>query len=192
MHFPVACLHLGPKLKLPFNRTQFLEDIVASKNSILTRIYLSNETGGGLIEVLNAELMIKNFLKSKYIRDRLENPKFIDYYNLVLTNPCSPSSDFKEFFPYKELEIDAKTIEDAIKIYIGEKLYKLLIELKNNNIIRETDLVTLAPYDESFIVIMSGNFIGLRINLFDIEDSINKLPGAKTFYPMIKRLARYS
>ncbi len=135
MHFPVACLHLGPKLKLPFNRTQFLEDIVASKNSILTRIDLSNETGGGLIAVLNAELMIKNFLKSKYIRDRLENPKFIDYYNLVLTNPYSPSSDFKEFFPYRELEIDAKTIEDAIKIYKGEKLYKLLIELKNNNII---------------------------------------------------------
>jgi hypothetical protein len=36
---------------------------------------------------------------------------------------------------------------------------------------------------------MSGNFIGLRINLNDIEDIFNKFPGARTFFEMIKRSA---
>jgi hypothetical protein len=45
-----------------------------------------------------------------------ENPMYIDYYNLVKTNPYRPSADFKEFFPYKELEIDMKTIENSISI----------------------------------------------------------------------------
>jgi hypothetical protein len=43
-HYPIACLHLGPKLKLPFNRTQFLEDIAAKEESLFTRIDISNET----------------------------------------------------------------------------------------------------------------------------------------------------
>jgi hypothetical protein len=188
LHYPVACLHLGPKLKLPFNRTNFLEDVVTKKKSLLTRIDMTNEHKGGFIAVVKTELMIKDFLNSKYFKNRLENPKFVDYYNLILTNPYSPSSDFKEFFPYKDFEIDAKTIEDSIKIYEGENLYKLLIELKNKNTVKDIDLTTLVPYDESFLVMMSGNSIGLRINLNDIEATINKLPGAKTFFAMIKKV----
>ena len=110
---------------------------------------------------------------------------------MILTNPYKPSSDFREFFPYDSIEIDAKIIEDSIYIDEGESLYKLLIELKNNGTIREIDMVALVPFDESFVVIMSGNFIGLRINLNDIEETINKLPGFTTFFTMIKRLALF-
>jgi hypothetical protein len=82
-----------------------------------------------------------------------------------------------------------KTIENSISIYEEENLYKSLIELKNNNAITATDLIVLLPYDESFVIFMSGNFIGLRINLNGIEDIFTKFPASKMFFDMIKRSA---
>jgi hypothetical protein len=150
-HYPVA----GPKLKLPFSITQLLEDIAEREGSLFTRIDISKETSGGLIAVLKTESMINDFLCSKYMSDLRENPRYIDYYTLVKTQPYRPTADFKEFFPYKGLEIDMKTIENSIRIYEEGNLYKSLIELKNNNTITAIDMIVLLPDDESFVVFMS-------------------------------------
>jgi hypothetical protein len=122
---------------------------------LFTRIDISKETSGGLIAVLKTESMINDFLCSKYMSDLRENPRYIDYYTLVKTHPYRPTADFKEFFPYKGLEIDMKTIENSIRIYEEGNLYKSLIELKNNNTITAIDMIVLLPDDESFVVFMS-------------------------------------
>jgi hypothetical protein len=150
---------------------------------------LSSNTEAGSIAVMKIGLMLKNFFESEYIKRKFEDPKYIDYYNLILTNPFHQSCSFKEYFPYRDIEIDAKVIKDSIKVYNGENLYELFIELKNNNMIAEQDLVALGSYDESFIVIMSGSCIGLRIDLNDIEGTINKFPGAITIFPLLKEAA---
>lgn len=188
---PVACLHLGPNIKLPFNRAELLEDIATKKKSLITRIDLSNNTEAGSIAVMKTRLMLKDFFESEYLERKFEDRKYIDYYNLILTNPYRQPYDFKEYFPYKDIQIDAKIIKDSIKVYDGKNLYQLFIELKNNNIITEQDLVVLGSSDESFVVIMSGSCIGLRIDLNDIEGTIKKLPGAKTFYPLVKKAASF-
>jgi hypothetical protein len=37
-HPPVACLGLGPSVKLPFNIAEFAEDVVTKKKTLFTRI----------------------------------------------------------------------------------------------------------------------------------------------------------
>jgi hypothetical protein len=44
------------------------------------------------------------------------------------------------------------------------------------------------PYDESYFIIMSGYSRGLRIDLNNPEDVINKLPGGKSLYEAFKKL----
>ena len=113
------------------------------------------------------------------------------YYNLVLNNPYRPSSYFKEYFPYKELEIDGKVIQESTYIYEVESLYTKLIEFKNNGIFTEMDIILLMPYEGTFMAIMNGNFMGFKINLNDTGDIINKLPGGKALLPAIRKLALF-
>jgi hypothetical protein len=105
----------------------------------------------------------------------LENRKFIDYCNLVLTNPYRPSSDFKEFYPYKTLEIDMNMIKRSIRTHEVENLYRSLIEFKNYGKFNGADMAILIPYNESF-------------DLDDIEGTINSLPGGAIIFPMMKTL----
>lgn len=178
-HPPVACLGLGPNVKLPFTRAEFAEDVVTKKKTLFTRIDMSNETRGGWIAVLKFESMLRNLFNSRYIRNLLHDRRFIHYYNLVLNNPYRPSSYFKEYFPYKELEIDGKVIQESTYIYEVESLYTKLIEFKNNGIFTEMDIILLMPYEGTFMAIMNGNFMGFKINLNDTGDIINKLPAIR-------------
>jgi len=130
-------------------------------------------------------------LNSRDIRNRFGDPRFIDYYNLILTNPYRPSSDFKEYFPYKEIEIDAEIVQNSITLYEDECIYSKLIELKNKGVISKVDIIDAIPYDASFAVIMNGKFMGLRFNSNDVDDIINKLPGAVAFVPIIKKLGSF-
>jgi hypothetical protein len=61
LNSPVACLRLGPKLYLPFNRTDLLNDIIATNNSLFKHMDVSNVTQGGVVAILKTESMITNF-----------------------------------------------------------------------------------------------------------------------------------
>jgi hypothetical protein len=173
---------------VPFSRTQFLTDIVTKKKSLFTQIDFSNEHTAGIIAVLKIESAIRNFLNSEYIRNRRDNSKFIDYYNLVLTTPFIPSSHFRSSYPFRNLEIDALSIGDEIQFYEGDDLYELFVNLKNNKKIMDTDLVSLMPYHETYLIITSGDSMGLIIDLNEPEDIVNKLPGGKPLYEAFKNL----
>lgn len=77
-------------------------------------------------------------------------------------------------------------MEDELKTYEGDDLYKLFTILKNSNRIMDTDIVTLAPYDESFFIIMTGNSRGLKIDLNNPVHIIDRLPGGKPMYNAFK------
>lgn len=187
-NYPISCLHVGPKLKVPFSKTQFFEDIIAKKNSLFTEIDLSHDHKAGAIAVLKAESVLRNFLGSEYVKNRLNEPKFIDYYNLILTNPYLPSSHFRSLYPFRNLEIDALSIGNAFRYYEGDDLYKLFVSLKKKKKIIDTDIVSLMPYDQSYFIIMFGDSTGLKIELNDPEGIIKKLPGGKTLYEELKKL----
>lgn len=102
-NYPISCLRQGPKVAAPFSSTEFAQDIIAKKMSLFTEIDMSNEHKAGIIGVLKIELAVKNFLNSPYIRSRLNEPKYIDYYNLILTNPYLRSSYFRLSYPFKDL-----------------------------------------------------------------------------------------
>jgi len=187
LNYPISCLHLGPKITAPFCKAQFVEDIIAKKMSLFTEIDISDEHKAGMIAVLKIESVIRNFLNSQYIKDRLNQPKFIDYYNLILTNPYLPSSHFRLSYPFRNLEIDALSMEDALKFYEGDDLRELFTNLKNRNMIMDTDIVSLMPSDESFFIIMTGNSRGLKMDLSNPEEIIKKLPGGKTLYDAFKK-----
>ena len=188
MRVPVKCMRVGPQITLPFSKTQLLQDIAVKKQSLFMPIDISNQTNGGYVAILKTESMLKNFLSSPYMTNLRENRKFIDYYNLVLTNPYRPTSDFKEFYPYTSLEIDANMVERSIKTYEVENLYRSVIELKNCGKFNGVDMAILMPYDESFVIITSVDFVGIRIDIDDIEGTINRLPGGAIMFPMMKRL----
>ncbi|HZD33820.1 MAG TPA: hypothetical protein VE130_01330 [Nitrososphaeraceae archaeon] len=122
---------MGPKITAPFSRAQFAEDIIAKKMSLFTEIDISNEHKAGMIAVLRIESAIRNFLNSQYIKDRLNQSKFIDYYNSILTNPYFPSSHFRLSYPFRDLEIDALSMDDTLKFYEGDDLHALFTNLKN-------------------------------------------------------------
>ena len=107
---------------------------------------------------------------------------------MVLTNPYFPSSHFRSLYPFRNLEIDALLVEDSLRSYESDDLHKLFVDLTNNKRIMNTDLVSLMPYDESYFIIMSGYSRGLRIDLNNPEDVINKLPGGKSLYEAFKKL----
>jgi hypothetical protein len=188
---PVACLRLGPNVMLPFDRSEFVDDVAAKKKTLFKHIDMSNETRGDLIAVLKTGSMFRNLFNSRYIRNLFRDHRFIDYYNLILTNPYRPSSDFREYFPYKEIEIDAEIVQDSIYVYEDERIYSKLIELKNKGVISEVDIIGAIPYDTSFAVIMNGKFMGIRFNPNDVDDIINKLPGAVAFITIIKKLGSF-
>ena len=124
MRVPIKCMRVGPQITLPFSKTQLLQDIAVKKQSLFTPMDISNQTNGGYIAISKNESMLKNFLSSPYMTNLRENRKFIDYYNLVLTNLYRPTADFKEFYPYKTLEIDMNMVERSTKTYEAENLYR--------------------------------------------------------------------
>ena len=67
---------------------------------------------------------------------------------------------------------------------------QFICQPKNKGIIETIDLIAMGPFNKSFVIIMSGNLIGLRIGLSEIMNTINKLPGAKIFLDLIERLAK--
>jgi hypothetical protein len=188
LRVPIKCMRVGPQITLPFSKTQFLQDIAIKKQSLFTPMDLSDQTNGGYIAILKMESMLRNFLSSPYMTNLRENREFIDYYNLVLTNPYRPTSDFKEFYPYRNLEIDVNMVETSIETYETENLHRSVIELKNCGKFNGVDMAILMPYDESFVIITSVDFVGIRIDLDDIEGTINRLPGGAIIFPVMKRL----
>lgn len=78
-------------------------------------------------------------------------------------------------------------MEGKLEIYEGDDLYKLFTSLKNSNRIMETDILTLAPNDGSFFIIMTGNSRGLKMDLNNPEDIIRKLPGGRILYDAFKK-----
>jgi hypothetical protein len=171
---------------IPFSRSEFVEDIVAKRQSLFSEIDLTGERGSGTIFVLKSEKMVNNFLNSNF-KNWLENPKYIDYYNLVKTNPYLPTSDFKESFPYKGIEIDAQQLEQEIETYRRDDLYELFMSLRKNESI-EADMVILVPENDSSFIVMCGTCRGLRIDLSNIEETIKKLPGTNPLYNAFRRL----
>jgi hypothetical protein len=132
------------------------------------------------------ESLVTTFLNCVYINEWFNNAKYVDYYNLVLTNLYYPTSYFREKFPYKHLNIDVERITNQIRTYEGDNLYELFLNLRNDRTIGETDMVGLAPCDGSRPVIMLGNGRGLMIDLNNIEDTIKKMPGAGPLFDIIK------
>jgi hypothetical protein len=186
-HRPISCLSLGPKIKLPFSRTEFVKDIISKRESLLSEeVDLRPLNGPGLITVLKTESLVMNFLNSVYNNEWLNNAKYVDYYNLVLTNPYYPTSYFRKNFPYKHLDINVQQITNQIRNYEGDNLHELFLSLRNDGNIVETDMVGLAPNNGSRAVIMLGNGKGLMIDLNDIEETIKKMPGAGPFFDVIK------
>ena len=85
--------------------------------------------------------------------------------------------------PYKSIEIDAQQIEQAINSYNGNNLYGLF---------KDVDIVFVVVHDQSYFIMMSGICSGLRIDLDNIEDTINKLPGAHLLSETFRRLVGQS
>ena len=172
---------------MPFNRREFLDDVAAKKQSLFSEIDLTNEQRAGTIFVVKSEKMVNNFLTSSFNK-WLENPKYIDYYNLVKTNPYLPTSDFRDSFPYRGIEIDAQQIEQEIKTYSSSNLYELFTNLRKNKGIEDIDMVILVPDNSSSFTFMSGTGRGLKIDMYNIEDTIKKLPGSEPLYETFRRL----
>lgn len=187
--FPIPCLGFGPKIKLPFSRREYIDDVIAKKQ-LFSDIDLTAEQKPGSILVLKSESMINSFLSSHF-KDWLANPKYVDYYNLVKANPYRPTSDFRELFPYKSIEIDAQQIEQAISAYNGNNLYGLFKNLRKNKYIEDVDIVFVVPHDQSYFI-MSGTCSGLRIDLDNIEDTIDKFPGARLLSETFRKLVGQS
>jgi hypothetical protein len=185
--FPVSCLGFRPKVKLPFNIREFVEDVAAKKQSLFSEIDLTNEQRAGTIFVVKSEKMVNNFLSSNFNK-WLENPKYIDYYNLVKTNPYRLTSDFRDSFPYKGIEIDAQQIEQEIKTYSERNLYELFTNLRKNKSIEDVDMAILVPDNSSSFTFMSGTGRGLKIDLHNVEETIKKLPGMNPLYETLRRL----
>jgi hypothetical protein len=156
--FPVSCLGFRPKIKMPFNRREFIEDVAKKKQSLFSEIDLTNEQRAGTIFVVKSEKMVNNFLTSNFNK-WLENPKYIDYYNLVKTDPYRLTSDFRDSFPYKGIEIDAQQIEREIETYSGSNLYQLFTNLRKNKTIEDVDMVILVPDNSSSFTFMSGTVL---------------------------------
>jgi hypothetical protein len=171
--FPISCLGFKPKIRLPFSREEFTADVIAKKQSLFSDINLTTEQKAGMILVLKSKLVVTNFINTT-----LKNWLQDHYCNLVRTNPNRPTSDFKESFPYKSIQIDTQQIEQAIRTYSGDNLYELFMSLKKDKIIEDADMVYLVPDNQTSFIVMSGTGKGLRIDLNDIENTISKLPGA--------------
>lgn len=62
------------------------------------------------------------------------------------------------------------------------------MKLKNNKSIEEADMVCLVSNDQPSFVVMSGACKGLKIDLNNIEDTINKLPGVSPLYNTFREL----
>jgi hypothetical protein len=188
--FPVSCLAVRPKFRLPFDRNEFMNDIVSKRKSLFSRLDLSGENKAGVIMVLKTESMINNFLNSTYMNNLLENSEYIDYYNLRKTNTCYPPQFFTKFFPshFRNPEIDVGLIKNGIKTYEDVNIYELYNNLQKNKSIVDSDMIVLAPYEESSSVFMSGNGLGIRIDLENIEDTIMRMPGATPLYRVMREL----
>jgi hypothetical protein len=184
--FPISCLGFKPKIRLSFSREEFIADIITKKQSLFSDINLTAEQKAGTILVLKSEV-VTNFINTTF-KNWLEDPRYIDYYNLVKTNHYRPTSDFRESFPYKGIEIDAQQIEQAIKTYTGDNLYELYMCLRKNKSIEDADMVYLVPDNQTSIIVMSGTGKGLRIDLNNIENTICKLPGAYPLFDTLRKL----
>jgi hypothetical protein len=91
---------------------------------------MNNVIQAGVIAILKTESMITNFLNSIHVKNYLTYPRFIDYYNLILTNPYRSTSDFISSFPYNQFDVDTKLIENSIRIEEGKNLCNLFASLR--------------------------------------------------------------
>jgi hypothetical protein len=185
--FPISCLGFKSKIRLSFSREEFIADIVAKKQSLFSDIDLTTEQRTGMILVMKSELVVTNFINTTF-KNWLKDVIYVDYYNLVEANRYRPTSDFRESFPYKNIDIDTKQIEQAIETYSGDNLYMLFMSLRKNKSIEDADMVFLLPNKQTSFIVMSGTGKGLRIDLDNLENTISKLPGANPLYNTFRKL----
>ena len=185
---PISCLSLGPKAKVPFDRKEFVEDIIRKRESLFSEQFDADALNkAGKIIVLKTESAVKNFINSEFVSKWLQNTDYIDYYNKVLTNPYYPTSQFREQFPYRKIEIDAHQIDNNIRSYEGDNLNELLLNLRNTKRVEDSDFLGIVPGDESGILTMLGNRNKIfSIDPNDIGSTIRKLPGA--IYKAFKKI----
>jgi hypothetical protein len=95
--FPISCLGFKPKIRLPFSREEFTADVIAKKQSLFSDINLTTEQKAGMILVLKSKLVVTNLINTTF-KNWLQDPRYVDYYNLVRTNPDRPTSDSENHF----------------------------------------------------------------------------------------------
>ncbi|HEY7082509.1 MAG TPA: hypothetical protein VH500_22700 [Nitrososphaeraceae archaeon] len=182
MNLPISCLNQRIEHKLSFNRSGLIEDIIAKRDSFFREIDVNNDEAVGTTMVLKTEPMLRNFFNTPYVRNYLENPRYIDYYNSVLTHPYFPPSHFRRLFPYKEFEIDGLSIKRAFRTYENDSLSNLTKRIEISN----TDLIfQLLP--EGFLNVALGKK-GIRLDLNNPRDLIAQLPGGRVIHDLFKDL----
>lgn len=182
LHYPVSCLNHGPYIKLLFDRNAWARDIIKKRTTIFQSINLLNENKAGVVSILNnLDTFISDYLKNQ-LKILCQNKQFIDYYNLIKTNPYSPSSHFSDCFPLKNFEIDVQKIYNSISQTITDNICEYLCNLKEKEIIKDTDIVCFTSFDAPYsFVFMLGNFKGIRFDFNEPLSILNQIPGGKIF-----------
>jgi hypothetical protein len=96
MNYPISCFKQGPKLKLLFDKTEFWKDIIIKRNLLFQPLNLEKEKEGGIISRIKITKLIQCL--THYFAKLFDNKKFVDYYNLSITNHYLPSSFFFQYF----------------------------------------------------------------------------------------------
>lgn len=182
LHYPISCFNHGPYLKLLFDRNEFMRDIIAKRTSLFQSINLTQENKAGIVSILNnLPSFLSNYLSNQF-KVLFENKQFVDYYNLIKTNPYFPSSHYSDYFPFNNFEVDIQMIYNSISQKITNNIYEYLYNLKDKGIIKDTDIICFTSFDDPYsLVIMLGNFIGIRLDYNNPLSILNQIPGGKAF-----------
>ncbi|HJT84365.1 MAG TPA: hypothetical protein VJ697_07770, partial [Nitrososphaeraceae archaeon] len=139
----------------------------------------------GTISIVKTENIIRNTLNNilfQYGNTR----KFIDYYNLNITNTFHPKNYYRNYFPYKKLniEIDQQSFNKSVYSYETQNIQDFIeskLEMNQNNRIdqliispKHGDPIWMASYGYG----MSVNLINSPqklLNMFSHYNEINQL-----------------
>ena len=85
-------------------------------------------------------------------------------------------------FPFKNFEVDIQTIYNSITQKITVNITEYLFNLKDKGFIKDSDIICFISFeDPCSMVIMLGNFKGVKFNFNNPLSILDQIPGGKAF-----------